>query len=330
MTLSSSSSFLLLSSLLLCTSSLGGKITSKNILIKNTQQCLNDRSTCNPFQAGDDTCFDKHAMCYKWAETGDCSTTNPAYQYMSSECRLSCELCTPTFSATCKDRHKTCSSWASEGECENNPDYMLEYCAESCQLCSMPKEDSADSITPEMAFGVKQTVEVKAEEPTRKILQEAIDYMQSVVMADPDKYPDSVRTECQNRHDLCAFWAATGECTANPGYMKINCAPLCKSCEQIDVDVRCPLDPNAVDDLGPGDLHRMFERIVDEGGYYQQYKPVIHSRPVLEGHEGIYGRKLEEGQIEGPWVITFDDFLTEEETDRLIELGYQEGYERST
>jgi len=30
-----------------------------------------------------------------------------------------------------------------------------------------------------------------------------------------------------------------------------------------------------------------------------------------------------------PWVITFDSFLTPEECDRLIKLGYDQGYERS-
>jgi prolyl 4-hydroxylase len=38
---------------------------------------------------------------------------------------------------------------------------------------------------------------------------------------------------------------------------------------------------------------------------------------------------LEEGQIEGPWVLTFENFLTDEEADRMVELGFKQGYERS-
>ena len=33
---------------------------------------------------------------------------------------------------------------------------------------------------------------------------------------------------------------------------------------------------------------------------------------------------------EDPWVITFDNFLTKEECQHLIDLGYKNGYERST
>jgi hypothetical protein len=43
----------------------------------------------------------------------------------------------------------------------------------------------------------------------------------------------------------------------------------------------------------------MFERILHDE-YYQQYEP---------------------GIIDGPWVIVFEEFLTFEECDRLIELG---------
>ena len=31
----------------------------------------------------------------------------------------------------------------------------------------------------------------------------------------------------------------------------------------------------------------------------------------------------------GPWIVTFDQFLTHEESDRLVELGYEQGYDHS-
>jgi prolyl 4-hydroxylase len=55
----------------------------------------------------------------------------------------------------------------------------------------------------------------------------------------------------------------------------------------------------------------------------------VLSRPYVEGKEGILGQALEEGQIEGPWVVAFENFLSNEEADRMIELGLQQGYERS-
>lgn len=33
---------------------------------------------------------------------------------------------------------------------------------------------------------------------------------------------------------------------------------------------------------------------------------------------------------DGPWLITFENFISNDEADRLIELGGVEGYKRST
>ena len=37
-----------------------------------------------------------------------------------------------------------------------------------------------------------------------------------------------------------------------------------------------------------------------------------------------------DGDVEGPWVLTLENFISDEESDRLIEMGSIEGYERST
>jgi prolyl 4-hydroxylase len=67
----------------------------------------------------------------------------------------------------------------------------------------------------------------------------------------------------------------------------------------------------------------MFERILyDE--YYQRYEPIAVSMPNPTEEQ------KEKGIIDGPWVIVFDNFLTFEECDRLIELGAIEGYDVST
>ena len=31
-----------------------------------------------------------------------------------------------------EDRHENCAMWADMGECDNNPAYMLDFCAKSC------------------------------------------------------------------------------------------------------------------------------------------------------------------------------------------------------
>ena len=71
------------------------------------------------------------------------------------------------------------------------------------------------------------------------------------------------------------------------------------------------MDPNAINALYPGDLNKMFERIVNSPEY-QKYEPKVVSQPP-----------------EGPWMIIFENMLDEEEAQRLIDLGGERGYERS-
>ena len=105
--------------------------------------------------------------------------------------------------------------------------------------------------------------------------------------------------------------------------MQKHCAPACETCHVLDHKLRCPLNESEPEALRPGDLNKMFERILyDE--YYQRYEPIAVSMPNPTEEQ------KEKGIIDGPWVIVFDNFLTFEECDRLIDLGAIEGYEVST
>jgi prolyl 4-hydroxylase len=79
----------------------------------------------------------------------------------------------------------------------------------------------------------------------------------------------------------------------------------------LHIEARCPLDPEAVDALQPGDVNRLFQKIA-YSPEYQQYEPVVVSKPP-----------------EGPWMLMFENALSEAEAERLIELGGIQGYERS-
>jgi prolyl 4-hydroxylase len=82
----------------------------------------------------------------------------------------------------------------------------------------------------------------------------------------------------------------------------------------VDFHYRCPMPDNIpeIDAWKPGDLHKMFERIVADFPHVN-----VLSQPSTVEEE------------DGPWVITIDHFLADEECERLIELGHEQGYERS-
>lgn len=101
-----------------------------------------------------------------------------------------------------------------------------------------------------------------------------------------------------------------------------NCAPACFSCDKLDRSVRCAFDANAPKAWGqPGDLNRFFARIV------RSYENIT----VLSGPaDQIKALNIATSDIkDGPWILTLDDFLSEEECDHLIAMGEQLGYERS-
>jgi prolyl 4-hydroxylase len=124
--------------------------------------------------------------------------------------------------------------------------------------------------------------------------------------------------------------------------MATNCAPSCFTCHLIDIKARCPARVDAEPALRPGDLNKMFERIVEsapgnrtlseterrellESGM-TEYSVQVHSQPsTLPATEtsSVLDKSLP------PWVITFENFLTPEECQTLIDLGHEYVYERS-
>lgn len=320
-----------------------------------------------------EACADTHERCPVWKSEGQCSRNA---EYMNEHCPESCGKC-PSGSGyasaeegvrknipggivgsidgedpSCVDNDERCGFWASEKECESNPGYMLKNCAKSCKACSKFTEEKAfngaDRTRWEQAikeYGDAQRIEGAQAPDTLAVIRRTVEYMRRDIMGPNPKMqlPDAVISRCRNRNALCAFWAAIGECEANPAFMVTNCAPSCQSCHLIDFDARCPpLDPSVKPSLTPGDLNKMFERIVETAPGNRtltekerktlsdtkmpEYTVTVHSRPSPVPSTVIseeFDRKLP------PWVVTFDNFVTEEECQHLIDLGYEHGYERS-
>ena len=90
---------------------------------------------------------------------------------------------------------------------------------------------------------------------------------------------------------------------------------------KLDIDVRCPIDHEKLNETNvwkEGGLERMHRRFV-EHPYYAQYGPEIISQPSNDTSDDNCSL----------YVATFENFMSDEECDRLIEIAAEEGYEKS-
>ena len=155
-----------------------------------------------------------------------------------------------------------------------------------------------DTCSRTSSWGVPQDLSA---ESARANFHEATTYVNTVVMGDP-AYAN-VRENCRLEHELCSYWAAIGECHANPEFMLYECAPSCQSCDQLDWNLRCWFDPSHVLWNSTGQVHALKERLARE------YNAVVQSAD--------------------PWILTVDDFLSAEDCETLIQWGHKLGFERS-
>jgi prolyl 4-hydroxylase len=245
--------------------------------------------------------------------------------------------------------------------------FKHDFCKKACNKCpfspaqmkkrkTMEKTEEYTDLLEEIAlYGTPQRVDGVTKDDTFLIIKQTLVYMKNFIHAENPTHSISKTSidACTNNHDLCSYWALSGECEENPSYMVTKCAPSCQSCHKIDFNVRCPPRPDdAKPGLTPGDLNLVFENIVkvapgnateegrkaageglvqDDGTPY--YTVNIHSLPQSKAaqpnSEGLVAVDKERDLSEDPWVLTFDNFLTDEECDHLIQLGYKFGYKRS-
>ena len=196
------------------------------------------------------------------------------------------------------------------------------------------------------------------------LLEKMEKYMQEEIIRNPEL--SSLTPRCKNRHADCSFWAQHGECDVNPTYMLTNCAPVCNTCHLLDLERRCPIPDDAVDSLKPGDLNKMFEKSLELDGTTfldsfndtvgvdaatdpnadedsdvnvdtnndtdtdskDELKLVVKVLSQPSPAPGDEEKKDLDYKL-GPWVITIDNFIQDEECKRLIKMGAIEGYQRS-
>ena len=264
----------------------------------------------------------------------------------------------------CRNEEDLCSFWATLGECESNPDYMTDHCAPACQQCTKPTEGLG------IDFGVAQALEGDAsvDDLIKAKVKETEIYMLDTIWKEDFYTP--VRNTCFNHENNCTLWAVLDECNEEDHveYMQENCSPACGTCHKLHYDTRCAADPNDPHAWAPGDLNRMFERMVHDithnnithNNNNKKNNDTKTTQGQEEEQESVNNNSTDDGSSNqtttrkpmevtvlsrpsyipgddattatykiGPWVIYIDHFISEEEAKQLIYLGYEEGYEVS-
>jgi hypothetical protein len=117
-------------------------------------------------------------------------------------------------------------------------------------------------------------------------------------------------SDCVDRADACPGYGRVGECDRNPGWMIVNCPHTCNRCHLREYQARCNrafLNISTEPIYKPGDMDNMFSSIVERFGNRYEVNVVSTS----------------------PWVITLDNFLSEDESSALVST-VEGTWERST
>jgi len=260
----------------------------------------------------------------------------------------------------CHDMHAKCKRWADQGNCVTDSGFMELYCRTACSSCDEVAKDEFDdyddddddfelpsdetdvtdlTLSWSESFGVRQ--ELLPDQDNSQILrwiERTLVYMET--LNETQSLSPKLLDACRNLHPSCTLWALQDECERNPAYMYTHCAPACLSCEMMDFKTRCP-PPNETlvhPALQNGHLDNLFERIIGMGSEQRHDMTAEKQRELVERGLPEYSSHVlssprstdvRNGDNPNPWVVVLDDFLSDEECDVMIKLGFQAGYKRS-
>jgi len=251
----------------------------------------------------------------------------------------------------CIDMDGSCPEWASRGECANNPGWMLFNCAVSCRSCwrldyklNECRDGASDCHTRAAAGRCNRNDALLLECPVSCGSCHMIGH--SRVVGEPelvpiDRYHKPVM--CADSSEKCSGWARRGECDNNPTWMLYNCPKACRSCWRLDYKSTCAASWKGPMAIQPGSIDALFGRYAEaaqlpkavrlaecaaagaanetcaaKAASYvdsQAEAPTKLSREELQS----FKPSVLSAAPEGPWIVQFDNFLTEGECNYLIE-----------
>lgn len=115
-----------------------------------------------------------------------------------------------------------------------------------------------------------------------------------------DGKPLEALQDCVDRVEQCAFFTANNECKLNPGWMIVNCPVSCNSCHLRDSKVRCQRAA----------LNMTNSRVFVTSSMDSMFAGL---KKRLDGKFGPVNVLST-----SPWLITVDNFVTNEEAADLI------------
>jgi prolyl 4-hydroxylase len=174
-------------------------------------------------------------------------------------------------------------------------------------------------------YGVTQVIDAKHVTETNRLLRNMVEYFKRL-RSNPKTpvWMHVLLDDCKNEDANCAFWSLVGECDKSPGYMKVSCAAVCQSCDQLSRPTRCPVDPNAsrLSVWKPGSVNEFFQNMTTLKDN-QKYEPVVLSRPTYINNDT---EKTASYKV-GSWLLYFDNFLSDKEADKLISIATSQGFQ---
>lgn len=254
----------------------------------------------------------------------------------------------------CTDHDDRCAEWIYDHDgCLHNADFMAETCPKSCHVCFPAGEVTV------ITFGVEQLTDYHGNDVANAAIADVIErtaeYMLDHVMVE-DKYED-VRRDCYNFDTKCSYYAAVGLCDDEDEmrWMQEECGPACQTCATLEYWHKCGRREGMVDVIQAGGMVALFENIIDN---YPRERLTILSHPERRKDfldaRGLALTELEpavdytelgydsfEDWIENekdwitdlshekPYVVTLENFLSDEECDFFIKEGYRLGFEQS-
>ena len=303
-------------------------IASRQYLQQQQQEWNEDTHSTTTTTNGRNKCRNTHEYCTFWSVQGEC-TSNA--DYMHRFCAPACQTCHVVWQSQQQAEEEGGSE--EEGD-DNDAEIGTEQDERNGEKDIDNEEEEVDEETRILNrkrgsdIGVLQSIDdTEYGDQIVEAIAKTQQYMYEIVFVD-ETYR-KVKELCRNTHESCTYWSLIGECTENPGFMLIHCAPACQTCDQVHVETRCPMNDTATNVFHEkDDLNQFYERIVQDPYYKSQFNVTVLSRPDYADGDSPENTTLPY-VVTGLWVLQFDNIVNDTEAQRLIELGHDEGYKRS-